>query len=264
MNLKNKVVLVSGSNTGIGAAIAELCVAQGATLMIHGRDADRAAKMAKHLGNGTEYYVGDLIAPDFCEEVVHKTVEKFGRIDAVINNAALTTRSTIETTDAHFFDRMIGINLRAPILISRTAVEYFRKQGKGGAIVNIGSINAYCGENVLLAYSVSKGGLMTFTRNLADTLGPEQIRVNQINVGWTATPNEIALKKSQGFADDWQSRIPREFAPRGYLLKPEEVARHAVFWISDDSAPVSGSVVEVETYPVIGRNRLGYLEIPKK
>jgi NAD(P)-dependent dehydrogenase (short-subunit alcohol dehydrogenase family) len=190
-----------------------------------------------------------------CERIVAATVERFGRIDGVVNNAALTTRSTLEKSDAAMFDRIINVNLRAPLLIIRAAVPHFRSNGKG-VVVNIGSVNALAGQSDLVAYSASKGGLATLTRNLANGLATEHIRVNQLNVGWVTSPNEIALKQSEGLPPGWEKNVPKTYAPTGRLQIPEEIAQHVVFWLSDDSAPANGCVYELEQYSPIGRNPL--------
>ena len=254
MLLKDKVVLVTGSTTGIGESTARRCVAEGARVMVQGRREDAAQALCAQLGDAAAYVIGDLGDPAACEQAVAATVERFGALHAVVNNAALTTRSNLETTDVAMFDRIIAVNLRAPLLIIRAAVPVFRRQGAGGAIVNIGSVNALAGEPNLLAYSASKGGLATLSRNLANALAPEHIRVNQLNVGWVTTPNELALKQREGLPLGWEKRVPRAYAPTGRLLVPEEVAAHIVFWISDLSAPASGVVYELEQYSVIGRN----------
>ena len=256
MLLKNKVVLVTGATTGIGEAIARRCVAEGAKVMLHGRNEERAKTICKELDGASDYTMFDIANASHCDALVEKTVERFGGIHCVVNNAALTTRSNIDSSDATMFDHLMAVNLRAPLLISRAAIQRFRQQTTGGVILNIGSINAYCGQPDLLVYSISKGGLATMTRNLADALGTEKIRVNQLNVGWTTTDNEIRLKISEGLAENWFEHVPQIFAPFGKLLTPVDIARHALFWISEDSAPVSGSVCDVEQYPVIGRNKI--------
>ncbi|MES2570973.1 MAG: SDR family oxidoreductase, partial [Verrucomicrobiota bacterium] len=116
------------------------------------------------------------------------------------------------------------------------------------------SVNAYCGEPNLLAYSISKGGLMTMTRNLADAHGAEGIRVYQFNVGWTLTANEAETKRKERFPENWPARLPKVYAPSGRLLAPEEIAAAAVFFLSDEAALVNGSVLDFEQYPMIGRN----------
>ncbi len=251
--LQGKVILVTGSTTGIGEATARRCVAEGARVFVHGRDEERARAVCRELGGDSHYYIGDLGDPAHCEGLVAAAVAHFGRLDGVVNNAALTTRSNLETTDAATFDRIVAVNLRAPLLIIRAAVPHFRRQG-GGAVVNIGSVNALAGEPNLLAYSAAKGGLATMSRNLANALAEERIRINHLNVGWVATPNEIALKQREGLPPGWEKYVPKTYAPTGRLLAPEEVAAHIVFWLSDLSAPANGVVYELEQYSMIGRN----------
>lgn len=221
--------------------------------MLHGRDETRAQEIVGELGPGADYRLGELGDPDVPSRLVSSVVERFGRIDGIVNNAALTTRSNLETTDAETFDRIVQVNLCAPLMIIRAAYPHFRQQGRG-VVVNIGSINALGGEPNLLAYSISKGGLATMTRNLADAHNTEGIRINQINVGWTLTENERKLKEEEGLGEDWEKELPPEFAPSGRIFRPEEIAAHIVFWLSDEAGPVTGSVFEVEQYPMIGRN----------
>lgn len=252
--LEGKTILVTGSTTGIGEATVRLCVQEGAQVMIHGRDEERARALQEELGDAAGYVLGDVGDPAVCEKLVAVTVERFGSIHGINNNAALTWRATIEETDADTFDRMISVVLRAPILIIRAALPHFREQGFG-TVVNIGSVNALCGQPNLLPYSAAKGGLATATRNMANALAHEHIRVNQLNVGWVTSPNEIALQQSEGMPEGWEKNVPSTYAPTGRLLIPEEVAEHVVFWLSDRSAPANGCVYELEQYSVIGRTR---------
>jgi NAD(P)-dependent dehydrogenase (short-subunit alcohol dehydrogenase family) len=249
--LADKVFLITGSTTGIGEATARRCTAEGASVMVHGRDEERARTLAEELGGS--YAIEDLTDPDAPDRLVEAVVAAYGRIDGIVNNAALTTRSDLESTSAEVFDRIIGVNLRAPLLLVRSALPHFRAQG-GGIVVNVGSINALCGEPNLLAYSISKGGLLTMTRNLADAYATEGIRFNQINVGWTLSENERRLKIEEGFEPGWETRLPPAFAPSGRILTTGEVAAHIVFWLSDEAGPVSGTVYELEQYPMVGRN----------
>jgi len=254
MLLRDKVVLITGSTTGIGAASARLAVANGAKVMLHGLEEELARAVQQDLGDAAHYIIADVSEPTNCERIVQATVAHFGRIDALVNNAAVVTRSDLDSTDAAMFDHIIGINLRAPILIIREAVKAFTAQGTGGTILNIGSINALSGAPNLLAYSAAKAGLLTVTRNLANALGTQGIRVNQLNPGWITTPNEIALKIREGLPEGWQNNVPPVFAPTGRLTTPEEVAQHVVFWISDASAPANGVDYVVEQYSPMGRN----------
>jgi NAD(P)-dependent dehydrogenase (short-subunit alcohol dehydrogenase family) len=251
--LKGKIILVTGSATGIGEGMARRFLAEGAHVMFHDRHKDAIAAHVLELGENSSYVTGDLEDPEVPAGIVEQTVVHFGRLDALVNNAAVMTRGRIEDTDEDAFDRTVAINLKAPFFLIRSALPHFRKQG-GGRILNIGSMNAYCGENSMSIYSVTKGALMTLTRNLADAHAAEGIRVNQINVGWTLTPNERALKTTEGLPADWPSRLPAVFAPAGRLLSPDDIAMAAVYFLSDEASLVNGAVLDLEQYPMIGRN----------
>ena len=251
--LKDKVILVTGSTTGIGEGMVRVFAREGAKVMIHGRRKDAAQKLAAELGEAAFFCIGALDDAQVPARLIAETVDHFGRIDGLVNNAAAIVRGNIEKTDSELFDRTVAVDLKAPFLLIQAALPYFRKQGTG-RVLNIGSINAYCGERNQFIYSICKGGLMTMTRNLADAHGTEGIRVNQLNVGWTLTPNEFALKMKEGLPEDWPSRVSRTFAPSGRLLSPEDIAWAAVYFLSDEAAFINGAILDVEQYPVVGRN----------
>lgn len=256
MRLKDKVVLVTGSTTGIGEGMVRLFAREGARVAVHGmllEDAERVAREIKLAGGQAIGLAGLLEDSTVPARLIAETVAHYGRLDGLVNNAATLARGNLDNTDAREFDRIIAINLRAPFLLVRAALPSFRKQG-GGRVLNIGSINSYCGESNLFAYSISKGGLATLTRNLADAHGAEGLRVNQLNVGWTLTSNEYELKKKDGLPDDWPTKLPTLFAPSGRLLSPEDIAWAAVYFLSDEAALVNGAILDLEQYPVIGRN----------
>ena len=252
MRLHGKVILVTGSTTGIGEAIARRVVEEGARVVIHGRDAERGRAMVEQWPGRAVLELADLADPSAAPQLVDAAVRTFGGLDAVVNNAASVARSNLETTDAAFFDKIIAVNVRAPLLLIRAAFPHL-KQSRG-CVLNIGSINAYCGEANLLAYSVSKGALMTLSRNLADSLAYDHIRVTHFNVGWVLTPNEYKQKIADGLPKDWPEKLDPQYAPSGRLLAPSDIAAAAVYWLSDESRPISGSVLELEQYPMIGRN----------
>lgn len=252
LRLEGRAVLVTGSSTGIGEAIAVACAAEGARVMVHGRDGERTKRVARDLAGDAAAFVADLRDPGACAQLVDEAVRVFGRLDGVVNNAALTTRSDLASTSPELFDRLIAVNLRAPLLIIRAALAPLRAAG-AGSVVNIGSLNAYCGEPDLLAYSMAKGALMTMTRNLANAHAGQGVRINQLNVGWTLTANEDALLQAEGYPSDWHRHVSPHYAPTGALLSPEQVAGHVVHWLSRESEPVTGAVYEIEQYPVLGR-----------
>ena len=142
----------------------------------------------------------------------------------------------------------MAVNLRAPFILLQAAIAPMRARG-GGSVVNIGSVNAYVGEPKLGAYSVSKGGLMTLTKNAASLLNRDRIRVNQINVGWTLTEGERRVKREQeGKGDDWLEEAIAT-RPFGRLLAPLDIAYAAEYFAIDASECVTGSVLDLEQYP---------------
>ncbi len=252
--LAGKAILVTGSSTGIGYAMAERLVAEGARVLVHGRDQGEIDDAVARLGASSSGFAGDLAEPETAQELVDATIAAFGRIDGLVNNAGIYPRGVLGETTASFFDHVFAINTRAPLLCAEAAIRAFRAQGSGGAIVTVGSINAWCGLSTLTVYSMSKGALMTMTRNIADAVGTERIRANQLNVGWTWTANEDATQRKEGKPAGWEKNVPKRNAPTGRIMQPEEIAAHTAFWLSDDSAPVSGQIYEAEQFPVIGRS----------
>lgn len=252
MRLQDKVILVTGSTTGIGEAIARRVLAEGGRVVIHGRDAERGRALVNQFPEQATLAIGDLADPAVPSHLVDAAIRHFGKLDAVVNNAASVARSDLHSTDAAFFDKIMAVNVRAPLLVIQAAFPHLKHSR--GCVLNIGSINAYCGESNLLAYSISKGALMTLSRNLADALCYEGIRVNHFNVGWVLTPNEYNQKLADGMPADWPQQVEPQFAPSGRILLPEEIAAASVYWLSDESRPISGSVIELEQYPIVGRN----------
>ena len=254
MRLENKVILVTGSCTGIGRAIAVQCVKEGASVVIHGLERGLGEAVVAELGaQNAVLHIEDLISEGCPDRLVDLAVKTFGKLDAVVNNAALVASGNLHTTDAPFFRKMLEVNTIAPFLLIKAALPSLTQER--GSVLNIGSVNAWSGEPNLMPYSVSKGALMTMTRNLGDTLMRENgVRVNQINPGWVLTENEAKRKREHGLADDWPSHLPKVYAPAGRILKPEEISMAAIYWLADESGPISGQVVDLEQHPFIGRN----------
>ena len=253
MRLANKVIIVTGSCTGIGKAIALRCAAEGAMVVIHGLEPELGEEVVQAIPGKAVLHIEDITNDGAPERLVQAALNTFGKLDAIVNNAALVASSNIENTDLPFLRKLIEINTIAPFALIQVALPYLA-QSKG-CVLNIGSVNGWSGEPNLLAYSVSKGALTTMTRNLGDTLFRENgVRVNQVNPGWVLTETEIQRKKLQGLADDWYKDLPAVYAPAGRILKPAEIAAAAVYWLADESGPVSGQVVDIEQYPMIGRN----------
>lgn len=254
MRLAGKVIIVTGSTTGIGKAIAQACVREGGHVVVHGLEHEWGTQVVAELGSEhAALHIEDISADGCAGRLVELAISRFGRLDAIVNNAAAVVSSNIENTDLSFFRRVLEINSLAPFSLIKAALPYLEKTR--GCVLNIGSVNAYSGEPNLFAYSVSKGALMTMTRNLGDTLHREYgVRVNQINPGWVLTETEEQRKKEHGLAADWYTKVPRVYAPAGRILWPREIAAAAIYWLADESGPISGQVVDLEQHPFIGRN----------
>lgn len=254
MRLKNKVILITGAYTGIGRAIARACVKEGAQVVLNGLRDEKGKSLVDELGSEIAITVTmDITQEGVPELLVKEALQRFGKLDAVVNNAAMIVSSNIDTTNLAFMREMLAINTLAPFAIIQAALPSLRETK--GCVLNIGSINSWSGEPNLLAYSISKGALMTLSRNLGDSLFRDYgIRVNQINPGWVLTENEKINQKQQGMNDDWYKDLPDLFAPARRIIEPQEIASGAVYLLSDECGPVSGQVLELEQFPMIGRN----------
>ncbi|MFI5357173.1 MAG: SDR family NAD(P)-dependent oxidoreductase [Opitutales bacterium] len=252
MRLRGKVIIITGSTTGIGRAIATRCVAEGAKVLVHGRDRAHGETVVAQLGPAAVLHLDDLSDPACPARIAAAALQAFGRIDAVVNNAAIVGRSTLATATVDDFEYTMAVNVRAPLFLIQAACAQLKAHE--GCVLNIGSINAHSGEPTFLHYATSKGALQTLSRNLANALGPDKVRVNHFNVGWVLTDNEYAKQVAAGLPADWPEKVPAAYAPSGHIIQPEVIAAAAVYWLGDESKPVSGSVLELEQFSVYGRN----------
>lgn len=251
MLLQDRVVIVTGSTTGIGRSIAKQCLADGASVLIHGRDVERGEKLAAEWGERAAFHADDLSDPQAAERIVGRAIEQFGRIDALVNNAAWVVRSDLNA-DPLLLDQVMATNVRAPLLLIKAALPHLEQTQ--GAVVNIGSLNALGGEQNLLHYSISKGALQTLSKNLANALATRHVRIYHFNVGWVLTENEYHYKLADGLPANWPETLSEVDIPSGKMTSPEQIASAISFWLSDRVRPFSGTVLELEQFPFEGRN----------
>ena len=174
----------------------------------------------------------------------------FGRVDYLVNNAASTERGGLFDAEPGFIDAMFAQNVRTPLLLMQGAAKLMRRAGRGGAIVNILSMNAHCGTPELAVYSATKGAMATLTRNAANTLAGDRIRVNGINLGWADTPAEhVVQEKTSPHGVRWLEEANRT-RPFGRLIHVDEVASLAAFLLSDHAGVMTGALIDTEQWVV--------------
>jgi NAD(P)-dependent dehydrogenase (short-subunit alcohol dehydrogenase family) len=250
--LKDKVTVVTGSGAGMGEGIVRLFAEEGARVVVSGRDEEKGRLVAADIaaqGGQAAFHRADVTIEADCRALIDRTVERFGQIDVLVNNVGLSARGTIEDTTVELWDKLFATNVRGAFICMQQAVKHM-KERRRGSIINIGSVNAYIGEPKLMAYSATKGAMMVLTKNTASYLNQYRIRVNQLNVGWTNTPNEHRVKmEEEGKDESWLGEAEKT-RPFGRLLLPRDIALAALYFASDESALVTGSVLDVEQYPV--------------
>lgn len=249
-SLQGKVAIVTGGTQGLGAAIAATLAERGAKgIVICGRNAAKgAAQVAslQALGTHAVYVQADLATVEDCRKVVAQADASFGRVDVLVNAAAITDRGSILDTEPELFDRMIAINVRAPFYLMQDSIKIMRREAIEGSIVNIGSMSAMAGQPFLSAYCTSKGALATLTRNTAYALLRNRIRVNGLNIGWMASEGEDRIQREFHHADaDWLEKASAT-QPNGRLIDPREVARAVAYLASGESGLMTGSVIEFD------------------
>ena len=252
MRLQDKAIIITGGTSGIGAAIATAAIREGANVLVHGINEVEGKATVERLGPNAVLCIADLTQDSAPETIVKSALAAFGKIDGLVNNAAIFGGTNISEQEVEHFRAMIQVNLTAPLFLIKAAFEELKKTR--GSVLNIGSINAHAGESKLLAYSISKGGMATMTRNLANANGVHGVRINQINPGWVLTEREERDKIASGMKPGWPKSLSRTDIPSGAMTTPEEMAEGAIYWLGDESRPFTGSIVDLEQFTIIGRN----------
>jgi len=245
--LPDRVVLISGGTSGLGAAIARAAAREGARVAVIGRRREPGEALAAELGAaGTKALfvqadVGDVAQARACVAAV---IEGFGRVDSLVSAAGLTSRGTLLDTTPELFDAHIAVNLKAPFFLMQAVVADLVARRAPGTIVNVISSSEHGGQPYLAPYVAAKAGLAGLTRNAAHAHRWDKIRINGLNIGWTDTEGEDATQRQfHGAGDDWREKAGASL-PMGKLGQVDEIADFVVFLLSDRSGVVTGSVID--------------------
>ena len=249
-NLSGKVAIVTGGTQGLGEAIARLFGERGAAgIVICGRNRERGERVASDISSAgcpTVFVEADLAKVADCRKVVATADERFGRVDVLVNAAALTDRGDIFDTTEQRFNEIFDVNVRGPFFLIQESVRIMRRERIAGSIANIQSMSAHGGQPFNTAYCASKGALATLTRNVAHSLLKFRIRVNGLNIGWMSTPGEDSIQKTyHGAKDGWLEEAVKA-KPFGRLIDPKEVARACAYLCSDESGLMTGSNIDFD------------------
>jgi NAD(P)-dependent dehydrogenase (short-subunit alcohol dehydrogenase family) len=240
MKLKDQVAIVTGAGRNIGKAIAKLFAAEGAKVVVVEAHEGRGRAVVEELqagGHEAMLVLCDVSSSRDVQEMVRKVVERFGRIDILVNNAAITDRVDILESTEEEFDKVIAVTLKGPYLVGKHVAAQMVKQGTGGKILNLASTSGLVGRRDGIAYCAAKGGVINLTRAMAVQLAPYKIRVNSL------TPNRSG--SPVGMDDDAAvGRAAKNLA--GRLGTAEDQARAALFLVSDDSDFVYGANLIVD------------------
>ena len=237
------VVLVTGASSGIGAAIAIMFAENGWDVMAAGRDEGRLEEVAD-VSDRIVTWAGNLASSDDCEELVADTIEEFGEIDCLVNNAGIIIRGNAAETSDDDWRETMTVNLDVPFFLSRAALPYLLTAE--GSIVNIASDWGLRGGERAVAYCASKGGLVLLTRAMARDHARAGLRVNAICPGDVDTPMLAAEAEAEGMDIDDYMEEASESVPNGRVAEPEEVAALALFLASDAATHITGTTVPID------------------
>jgi NAD(P)-dependent dehydrogenase (short-subunit alcohol dehydrogenase family) len=242
--------IVTGGAQGIGFAVANRLADEGcAAVALVGRSRDKgeaAAEALKQRGVDAIFISADLADTAACGAVVAGALSHFGSVNALVNAAASSARGSLTETTPELFDFIFNTNVRGPFFLMQGLVRHLLETKKPGAIVNVLSMSAHCGQSFLAPYSASKAALATLTKNAANAYRANRIRVNAVLPGWMDTPGEAVVQaKFHGAGADWLEKAEAA-QPMGQLVKPDQLAGLVAYMISPHSGVMTGALVDYD------------------
>jgi NAD(P)-dependent dehydrogenase (short-subunit alcohol dehydrogenase family) len=247
MRLEGKVAIVTGAGSGIGKASAELFAQEGASVVVVDWNRETGAQAVEAIrGSGGEavYCYADVSNSQHVEAMVNTAVQKYGRLDALLNNAAIQIMAKLAETTEDVWDRIQSVNLKGVFLGCKYAIPAMIRCG-GGSIINMASVLGFVGDPDLAAYCAAKGGIIALTKAGALTYGPQGVRMNCICPGDVETPLVQDYFNKDPDPDRLRQEVSSKYALRR-IASPREVAQLAVFLASDESSFVTGSTMVID------------------
>lgn len=241
-----KTTLVTGATSGIGRATALAFAKSGAKLILTGRNAERGADVERDCGENALFVAGDVTDSLFASRLVAKAVDRFGALDILVNNAGIGGGGNAPSTSDQDWMGVMATNLDAVFYFCRAGIRQMRRQGHGGAIVNIGSDWSLVAGRDAVAYCASKGGVLMLTKSMALDHARENIRVNVVCPAEIDTPmiDEAARRRGKDIAE---ARVAyAEAIPMGRIGAPEDVAAAVLFLASDAARFITGTALSVD------------------
>ena len=243
MRLNGKVALITGGSSGIGLATAKRFVAEGAKVVVTGRNREALDRTVAGLGSDAAAAIGDVTEPAALDEAVATAIRTFGRLDVVFANAGVSGGTPLGGTEPGVFRRIVDINLMGPFLTVQAALPQL---GEGAAIVLNGSVHAVLGVPGSSAYAASKAGIRAMARNLAAELAPRGIRVNAVVPGATRTPIWSDRAPTPEAFEQLEAAFARSVPLSRRFAEPEDIASAVLFLASDEARYVTATEIVVD------------------